>query len=255
VSAGDFNADNRADIVVGKQSGMARVRVFNAVNTNQLLFNFIAVPGETRGVRVAVTDLNGDSTPDIVAALTGGQPDVLVFDGTNGNQVLSVPAANDYTGGLFVAGNGVFGSPLYLDASPAEGNGAASLTGDQLAPVVTQAIQIFVDAGLSSQLIARLQNVSVQVVDLSGSTLGLAFANTIKLDHNGAGHGWSLDDSVGSDEVDLLSVLVHEFGHVLGLDHGAGFMDEHIALGERRLPTAQELDLLFSGSTFDGVVN
>jgi hypothetical protein len=252
VSAGDFNNDNRADIVAGKQSGSSRIKVFNAANTSQVLLNFDAVPGATRGARVAVTDLNGDNTPDIVAALTGGgTPNVLVFDGANGNRLLSVTAATGYTDGLLVAGNGFFGSPLHLQAGPAAGTGAANLTGEQLAPVVREAIQVFTDAGVSSVLIDRLKAVDVRIADLGGSTLGVAYANAIKLDSNAAGHGWSLDGTVGADEVDLLSALVHEFGHVLGLEHDAGFMDDVIDLGERRLPAARELDTLFSGSDLD----
>jgi hypothetical protein len=160
-----------------------------------------------------------------------------------------------YAGGLLVAGNGVFGSPLHLQAAPVAGTGVGNLTAGQLAPVVAEAIQIFVDAGLSSLLIDKLKAVNVQIVDLGGSTLGVAYANAVKLDSNAAGHGWSIDGTVGTDEVDLLSVLVHEFGHVLGLDHDAGFMDERIGLGERQLPTTHELDMLFSGSELDDVVN
>jgi len=40
-------------------------------------------------------------------------------------------------------------------------------------------------------------------------------------DVDAAGHGWHTDVSVAppSNRVDLLSVLVHEFSHVLGLNH------------------------------------
>ena len=50
-----------------------------------------------------------------------------------------------------------------------------------------------------------------------------------------AGYGWSDSlDSVDADEVDLLSVLTHEFGHVLGYDHDV--MGDTLAVGERDLP-------------------
>ena len=57
-----------------------------------------------------------------------------------------------------------------------------------------------------------------------------------------AGYGWSGDISsaTAAGRVDLLSVVTHELGHVLGYDHDDPFdvMGATLSLGVRRLPTS-----------------
>jgi hypothetical protein len=74
---------------------------------------------------------------------------------------------------------------------------------------------------------------------------------TIYLDDNAAGLGWFVDATLRSDSefttpgnqgeqhrIDLLTVLEHELGHVLGLDHTAdGVMAESLTASTRRTPT------------------
>jgi hypothetical protein len=85
--------------------------------------------------------------------------------------------------------------------------------------------------------------------------------NTVWIDQKAAGHGWFLDAGPGSDraffrptpkgelhapagspafgKMDLLTVVVHEMGHVLGLAENGdpqGVMDETLEAGIRRLP-------------------
>ncbi len=97
---------------------------------------------------------------------------------------------------------------------------------------------------------------------LEGGALGQTTGQTITLDANAAGYNWFIDYTPylneeylpiadanvwqarpGSDapgKMDMLSVLLHEYGHVLGIEHSA---DCHAAMaatlqpGTRRLPT------------------
>jgi hypothetical protein len=84
VSAGDLTGDAVPDVVVTPdQGGGPRVLVFDGA-TFALAANFYGIddPLFRGGARVAVGDVNGDGTPDlIVAAGFGGGPRVAIFDG------------------------------------------------------------------------------------------------------------------------------------------------------------------------------
>jgi hypothetical protein len=111
--------------------------------------------------------------------------------------------------------------------------------------------------------------VTVNLADLTGSAVGQITGTTITLDDNAAGHDWYIDYTPylneeylptsnpnewvakeGSDaygKMDMLSVLLHEYGHALGIEHSADpydFMDTTLAPGARRLPSAEELALM-----------
>jgi len=92
-----------------------------------------------------------------------------------------------------------------------------------------------------------LNSVSVTFADLTGSAVGQAVGNTITLDDNAAGHNWFIDPtpwdnseylptsnpyewvakegSAAAGKMDMLTVLLHEYGHALGIDHSAANHD------------------------------
>jgi hypothetical protein len=96
--------------------------------------------------------------------------------------------------------------------------------------------------------VSGLKSIDIRIADLGGATLGLAACHTIWLAVNAAGWGWFIDPTPWDDSefttpgdqgeqgrMDLLTVLEHEIGHLLGRSHEAtGVMQETLAAGTRR---------------------
>jgi len=151
-------------------------------------------------------------------------------------------------------------SPLLAAALPAN-SVDQSLAVSQHEPIVAEAQRRWEVAGVNT---AALSGLNVQVRNLGGTTLGLASGNTIVLDDNAAGWGWFVDSTpISSSEflrrgnqgeqnrMDLLTVVMHELGHLLQQDHDAdGVMAATLVAGVRNTSLVNEdsqvVDAVFS---------
>ncbi|MCW2205021.1 hypothetical protein ABIF21_003808 [Bradyrhizobium elkanii] len=224
---------------------------FNA-NTHLNLSRNGSASGTAAGV---ITDDNTSGTGAITVDTTGG-----VGTTTLVNTLPTLPAVV---------------APLLAEAGGVQvstpGTGEMHLTQAELNSVVSAAIAQWASAGASATQLALLHATTFSVVDLAGQIVGQEGAGHITIDTDAARHGWFIDptpsdnfefahavNAAGTDlltdpstaaagHLDLLTTVVHELGHVLGLPDTVSPSDANslmyigLADGERRLPTATDV--------------
>jgi len=145
---------------------------------------------------------------------------------------------------------------------------AVTLNQEVVETLAAEARQRWIDSGISAQQIAALDSVSYEVADVGGAHLGVANGFSITIDDAAGGTGvgnWFVDATPGQDEefggsvsasaagrYDLLSTLIHEQGHVLGLgdlyDQRSDVMHGFLDVGTRRLPVEGQAEDAIAGS-------
>jgi fibronectin type 3 domain-containing protein len=182
----------------------------------------------------------------------------LMFTATdvNNDGLLDIQFATDGSPYFIVNGLEFVRQPLMAAVAPAENPTTELLAADDLAPIVAEAIARW--ATVSPDAAETLSAVDVRIENLPGGDLGLASGHTIVIDADAAGYGWFVDATPGDDaefdgfgqaiasdaagRFDLLTLVMHELGHVLGLDDldadvaGDNLMAALLPLGARRSP-------------------
>jgi hypothetical protein len=157
------------------------------------------------------------------------------------------------------------GSPQLAAGGQAADTGAPALTAAELAPVAEQAVAAWA-ALLTPADVARLSAVQYHIGALGNGLLGLTVLGStdVTIDATAAGYGWFVGAAVDNNpfalvvaptelqaaagspafgRMDLLTVVEHELGHVIGrddLDAQAvphDLMTTTLATGTRRSPT------------------
>ncbi|MEY8838751.1 hypothetical protein AB9K41_06940, partial [Cribrihabitans sp. XS_ASV171] len=148
------------------------------------------------------------------------------------------------------------------------GDGATPITVIEAQALAEVAQGLWVDSELVPGAEGLLGDVVIRIADLDGAELALADGNVITLDADAAGHGWFVDatpneagefkatdlehlmiagtDSEANGRIDLLTVLTHEMGNIMGLpdhvDPASSFvMSPVIDPGTRRLPIGPDV--------------
>ncbi|MDL5056227.1 Ig-like domain-containing protein [Geitlerinema calcuttense] len=191
---------------------------------------------------------------------------------TLGSQVINhVNSLNPAGGGtlLVSAETGFTAAVVPLLAEGGENAGSfngAALMPAHLAGIAEAAAARWAATGLSAAQIARLAAINVTTAELPDGVLAYAYPDRIEIDASAAGYGWFVDPSPDDDsefsriaapteyraaaaspafgQMDLLTAIMHEYGHILGLDDAPSAANPHALMvetlptGTRRFPLA-----------------
>ena len=197
--------------------------------------------------RVLLSAVTVTTAADVLDGDTSSISNLLVTPGDN--------ASNGTGGGLTPADSDRFGGSIH----------------ESVLLLAEAAEQRWIEAGISPTQLKALNSIEYSVRDLGGNNLGASDGTKITIDDNAGGNLWFVDATPALDEEftaelvadtttlahaksDLLTVLLHEQGHVLGLDglidpeNSSDVMNEALTIGQRRLPLPGQADEAEPGS-------
>jgi hypothetical protein len=230
---------------------------------NELSVFLVSPDGKTRvqligglsGANLTNTKLDDDAT----ALISGTAPytgtwkvaDLAKFEGQQlkGTWTLEITDNRKKNAGKLVSWtlDATFGSAMTAASfAPASADIGPAPTLDEIKLLADAAIQRwYSDGSFSAELLARIDQVRFEIVDLPGQLLAFTTWDVIYIDASAADFGWFIDradtaftvtaeegalsastSSAAYGRMDLLTVLGHELGNLLGLeDKPAGSAD------------------------------
>ncbi|ROZ61503.1 hypothetical protein, partial [Ramlibacter sp. WS9] len=223
--------------------------------------NDVVIAGYSGGnsaanVQAFIDAQNPDGTTFSVSLVTSGGPPAATYGNGPASPLPgpNLPELPTAPGAPLIAGDGE-GQAIPSTAPP-------PLNVD-LSFLVDAAIDRWIAAGSSAAQIDAMRATTFAFADLEGPYIGWSEGGVLFLDVNAAEYGWFIDLSPASDgefaladggrllalpggaaagHMDMLSVLIHELGHVAGLGHTSEghVMAESLVAGVRLLPGAAE---------------
>ena len=264
--------DGNGTDTVGLYDGTAsRFFLKNSNTTGYADVTFAYGPANANWTPIA-GDWNADGTDTI--GLYDGSASVFYLRNSNtvgfANSTFAYGPGN--AGWTPIVGNWTGAHALTAAEGKATSSSQASLTKSDVDSTVSAAIdRLAGKLNLDADAVAKLASIQFVVADLSGSQLGAAEGNTIYLDASAAGNGWFVDstpatdeefvatsgsealqavDSRAVDKIDLLTVVEHELGHVLGQNDVYDVTDElmsaTLGVGTRRDAYADSVDAVLA---------
>ncbi len=220
-------------------------------------------------------DLSESNGADQTRVLSGGDP------ARNGEPFGELGIVTPADGALWQEQTGgpedpLFGDDAAMVAAQTAGSGvqASELSQDDANSLFDEAVARF---ATHSGMSLDMSGVELRIADLDGDTLARTMDGVIWIDPTAAGHGWFVDATPETDEefaalpdgtlratdddatnrIDLLSVLMHEIGHVAGLDHAEHdpLMSVSLATGLRLVPAVDTATNSASGSVYNDAVD
>jgi Ca2+-binding RTX toxin-like protein len=213
----------------------------------------------------------GSSQPTVTVVLNGTTVLSLAYNFQTAGYLIGLLAQNGPAsfGNVSIRGDDQTyaggGSPQLVAApAPAGAAPAAALTTSQLVTAYEAAVQRWTLVTSAPAAAAALADISLAISPLPGLMIGETIGHTVLIDPTAAGYGWYVDatpltdsefanpltpgvlvagpSSPAAGHMDLLTVVMHELGHLLGLDdintevNPADLMDATLPAGVRRLP-------------------
>ena len=221
---------------------------------------------------VRTVEVNQQLAPQQDAELSGVWFESLGMVSVDSSGVMEV-VLTDNANGIVIADAVWVRSVSFLMATDEVSAGSTSgqtLTEADLTAIYTEAVALWAATGLPEWALAKMQRVEIVIADLQSTQLGIALTDRIYLDRDAAGHGWFLDETPGMNEefaavgdnrsllatteqassgMDLLTVVMHELGHLVGLEDlsdSNSLMNRDLSSGVRRAPSEADVDAVFA---------
>ena len=243
-TAANVDAQLRNNVVSGADAANGLTAIFlrsgnSSSDASRLCVNLSQNDASAAAASFAIGDYYLDRFPGSATfALQGLTPASGATPTQVENFVIGTDVAPGSRSAFAETGSYVAGTCALPLLAVGGGPGAqAKLTQAALDAAAQRAIAAWSASGISEGQRAALHNVSFEIAQLASGRLGETIGMSVAIDDDAAGWGWS-----GAGQIDLVTVVMHELGHILGREDvtagGEVLMAATLAPGVSHAPAA-----------------